>query len=136
MKMETFGGKSNNSSTICSMQCTAGVILIAVGLLIKMFICALLPQTILACLSPQSFIYTVMLERIYLSIDVEFVTLISIIIMVVGIGISLCSADISDSVYSMGSIERLMLRIPNVIVTCICKIIYMYYLHLMLFDLV
>ena len=94
----------------------AGLVSVVIGLICKTIICAILPQLALAALSAQSYIYTLVLESLFLSeIDMPFVSIISTLVVFIGIVLAVLSSDIIDIDYSLESVHELFTQTTSLI---------------------
>jgi len=92
-----------------------GLIAVVVGLLCKTAICGLLPQLTLAALSAQSFIYSCILEYLFLNASLSWISIGCIVVAAVGLCLGIIGSGIADVDYSLGALQSMYLRFPAII---------------------
>lgn len=92
-----------------------GLVAVVVGLLCKTVICGLLPQLTLAALSAQSFLYSAILEYLFLDVSLSWVSIGSLLVCFVGLSLAIIGSEIADVDYSLRNLESLYLRTSAII---------------------
>lgn len=78
-----------------------GLLMVVAGLVCKTVICFILPQLTLAALAAQSFVYTSILDQIFLYSEVEYLSLGACVVVCVGGILAVLASDIVDADYSL-----------------------------------
>ena len=95
-----------------------GILYVAIGLVIKAPIFVLVPQTSIAALSAQNFLYTTALDFIVLSTKMTKLTLLSSTIVALGLILTLLEDENSEDVdYSFDDIMKLFFSYRSVALT-------------------
>jgi multidrug transporter EmrE-like cation transporter len=95
----------------------AGISYVGMGLIMKAVLNALLPQSTIAVLSAQTVVFTAVLEYLMLQGEMKTRTMICLAVIIGGIVLSMCGANIIDGEYSFEELRPLFVTRTSILVT-------------------
>lgn len=109
----------NSGYSFRSTLLIAGVCYVGLGLLLKIFYYVMIPQILIAVLSAQTVIYTIIFEYIFLAVRINLTTRLCITGVVIGTILTLLGVTVEDEAYSFVQLWELWLSTSTLLFTAV-----------------